>query len=175
MRVAGGEPERFDHVVMAVHADEVLSLLANPTREESESFSAWRYERNNAVLHTDVSMMPPDPALWASWNYRERGRRTNGSVFLKLPSQSVAGTDRCPHQYFLTLNPPTPIPVAHVRGRYHFTHPVYSADAMTGRDRMTALNGTGRVWYCGSYFGHGFHEDAVRSSQEVARRLGVEA
>src|SRR5205807_454329 len=71
LHVAGRQPERFDHVVLAVHADEVLGLLANPTGEEQQAFSAWRYERNEAVLHTDVSVMPPDPALWASWNYRD--------------------------------------------------------------------------------------------------------
>jgi predicted NAD/FAD-binding protein len=174
VRTAGGEVEHFDHAVLAVHADEVLGLLANPTAEERESFSAWRYHRNDTVLHTDVTLMPPDPALWASWNYRDEGDAGRGSLFLTYHLNRLQGLRDTRRQYFLTLNPARPVPEDHVLGHYRFTHPVYTAQALAGRDRLAALNGTGRVWYCGSYFGYGFHEDAVRSSVEVARGLGVE-
>jgi predicted NAD/FAD-binding protein len=172
VRVEGKAPRRFDHVVLAVHADEVLGLLATPTSEEYESFSAWRYEPNDAVLHTDATVMPPDPALWASWNYRDEGKEGRGPLTVTYHLNRLQGLADAARQYFLTLNPAQPIPPEHVLGNYQFRHPVYSAQALAGRDRLAALNGTGRVWYCGSYFGYGFHEDAVRSGLEVARGLG---
>jgi predicted NAD/FAD-binding protein len=176
VRVGGGPPQRFDHVVLGVHADEVLGLLANPTREEHDFFSAWRYEPNEAVLHTDDSVMPPESSLWASWNYRdEGGARENRALVVTYYLNRLQGWSEARRKYFLTLNPSRPIPEDSVLGRYRFTHPVYSARALAGRERLAALNGTGGVWYCGSYLGHGFHEDAVKSAVEVARRLGVES
>jgi predicted NAD/FAD-binding protein len=173
VHVEGGAPEHFDGAVLAVHADEVLGLLANPTAEERDCFSAWRYQRNDAVLHTDVTVMPPDPALWASWNYRDE-EDARGLLFMTYHLNRLQGLMDARRQYFLTLNPPRPVPEEHVLGHYRFTHPVYTAQALAGRNSLAALNGTGRVWYCGSYFGYGFHEDAVRSGLEAARGLGVE-
>lgn len=169
--MAGRSPERYDHAVLAVHADEVLGLLADPTDEERAGFSAWRYERNDAVLHTDVRIMPPDRSLWAAWNYRAEPDSADGPLAITYYLNRLQGIENTERSYFLTLNPRTEFPPEHVLGAYSFTHPIYSERALAARNRLAALNGRGRVWYCGSYFGHGSHEDAVRSGLEVSRKL----
>jgi predicted NAD/FAD-binding protein len=175
VQVRGEPSQHFDSVILAVHADEVLGLLANPTPEERAFFSAWRYERNEAVLHTDVSALPPDRNLWASWNYRDDGHAgKDTSLVVTYYLNRLQGLSEARRPYLLTLNPGQPIPAEHVLGRYRFTHPVYSGAALAGRSRWASLNGRGGIWYCGSYLGYGFHEDAVRSGVEAARGLGVE-
>ena len=171
VQIAGRSPQPFDHAVFAVHADEVLGLLADPTDEERSCFSAWRYERNVAVLHTNVRIMPPEPGLWAAWNYRAEPDAAFGPLAVTYYLNRLQGLGEAERSYFLTLNPRAPFPQEHVLGTYSFTHPVYSEQALTARGRLAALNGRDRVWYCGSYLGHGFHEDAVRSGLEVASRL----
>jgi predicted NAD/FAD-binding protein len=86
----------------------------------------------------------------------------------------LQGLNEAHRSYFLTLNPRNEIAPEYVLGLYSFAHPVFSAEALAGRARLASLNGTGRIWYCGSYFGYGFHEDAVRSALDVAHGLGAE-
>jgi predicted NAD/FAD-binding protein len=174
VHVAGRSAQHFDHAVLAVHADEVLAILADPTSLETACFSAWRYERNDAVLHTDATIMPPDPSLWAAWNFSALPDSARGPVAITYYLNRLQGLCAADRSYFLTLNPRTPFPPEHVLGSYSFTHPVYSEEALSNRGRMGSLNGTSRVWYCGSYFGDGFHEDAVRSGLDVATRLECE-
>ncbi len=119
--------------------------------------------------------MPPEPSLWASWNYRsEAGTHKDTPLVITYHLNRLQGLSDARRAYFLTLNPGRPVAEEHFLGRYHFTHPVYSVRALASRGRLTASNGTGGVWFCGSYLGYGFHEDAVRSGVEVARGLGVE-
>src|SRR5262249_17491104 len=153
-------PERFDHAILAVHADEVLGLLADPTAEELACFSAWRHERNEAVLHLDARIMPPDRGLWAAWNYRAEADAAHGPLAVTYDLNRLQRLDGAERAYFLTLNPRAPFSPENVLGTYCFTHPVYSHEALSARRGLASLNGRHRVWYCGSYLGHGFHEDA---------------
>jgi uncharacterized protein len=172
VRAAGRSPERFDHVILAVHADEVLALLANPNDEERAYFSAWRYERNEAILHTDVTVMPPDRALWASWNYCDEGDAADAPLSMTYFLNRLQALPDNRRNYFLTLNPGRAFSPEHVLGHYSFTHPTYSGPTASRRGLIFELNGMGGVWYCGSYMGDGFHEDAVRSGWDAATRLG---
>src|SRR5262249_45393757 len=135
----------------------------------------WRYERNAAVLHTDTRVMPPEKRMWASWNYRdEAGPQRGKALEIAYHLNRLQGVCDAQRDYFLTLNPSRPIAEECVLGRYSFTHPVSSAQALAGRGQLTTGNGTAGVWFCGSSLGYGFHEDAVRSGVEVAGRLGCE-
>ncbi len=171
---ADGSEEIFDRVVIAVHADEVLPLLADPTPEEGELLAAWSYARNRTVLHGDTSFLPSSRRAWASWNYlRERNVLSGSPVSVtyhmthlqQLPTQ----TDYC-----VTLNPVRPIPAGKLIREVDYSHPIYSFEALETQSMLPNLNGKRHTFYCGSYFGHGFHEDAFRSAVQVARLFEVE-
>ena len=163
--VHAGGAERFDRVVLATHADTALALLEQPTPAESELLGAWTYHANTVLLHTDASVLHPDRRLWASWNYRA-GRAGPVISYHLNRVQALSGC----RDLFLSL---TEGGVAEDRilDRQQLTHPVFDARAVATQTRLASLNGERGTYYCGSYFGHGFHEDAVRSATEVARRL----
>lgn len=169
-----GYEESFDEVVVATHADEALRLLENPSAEEIELLGAWRYQENRALLHTDVSFMPSRRRAWASWNYVERiGTRSDTPVPVTYYMNRLQGL-RTHDDYMVTLNSDRqPAPGTQIKEIiYH--HPVYTNEAVATQKRLPSLNGRQRTWFCGSYFGYGFHEDAVRSGVAVANSFGID-
>jgi len=169
-----GESLEFDHVVIGAHADEALKLLVDPSKTEQKLLSPWRYQPNEVVLHTSVTHLPPDRKLWASWNFmREPGQSDNRPVSVSYYMNRLQNL-QTKHDYIVTLNPGVPIPEAHVINRTTLTHPLYSFDSMKTQPQLKANNGARNTWFCGSYFGYGFHEDAVRSAVEVAQGFGIE-
>lgn len=180
-REAGGvevttddEQLAFDAVVLAVHADQALALLADATPAERARLGPWRYQRNQAVLHHDAALMPPDPGAWAAWNFAWEpgdapGRGPTVTYHLNR-LQGLMGTAR---PYFLSLNPRRAVDPAAVLATYAFDHPTYDAASVAIQPALRAANGEGRTWLAGSYFGHGFHEDAIRSGMAVAEALGA--
>jgi predicted NAD/FAD-binding protein len=170
-----GSQARFDFVVIATHADEALGLLLDPSEEERRLLGAWKYRQNRCVLHTDASVMPPDRSAWASWNYESvscsAGDGCHFSTTYHL--NRLQGRLETKNQYFLTLNRRTPIPPEHAISEITFTHPVYTLEAVGTQPRIREQNGTRRTYYCGSYLGFSFHEDAVKSGVAVAEALGL--
>lgn len=175
IRFENGLTRAFDAVVLAAHADESLALLADPTPDERRLLGAWRYARNDTVLHTDASFMPPMRRAWASWNYVEP--ETGGDEHSPVPvtywMNRLQGL-RTKREYFVTLNPVRPIASGAEIARFDYAHPQYTAEAVATQPELPRLQGMGRTYFCGSYFGYGFHEDAVRSGAAVAKLLGGE-
>lgn len=167
-------PETFDAVVVAVHADQALSLLEKPNRKEKELLGAWTYSRNHTVLHTDTRVMPPNRRAWASWNYTRSSHSSAASPVTVSYDMNRLQKLTTTHPYFVTLNPITPIAPGHVTGEFEYTHPQYSFDAFVSQEDLALLNGKQNTFFCGSYFGFGFHEDGVRSALEVGKKFGVE-
>lgn len=161
-----------DHVVLATHADEALGCLAEPDARERELLGAFAYRVNLAVLHTDARQMPRRRRAWCSWNYVERGGPTPArdvSVSYWMNRLQRLDTER---DHFVTLNP-RPLPSAALTlHRERVAHPVFTVASLAAQQRLESLQGRRRTWYCGSYFGAGFHEDAVRAGLAVAERLG---
>ena len=169
-----GEALEFDHVVIGTHADEALQLLIDPSETEQALLSPWRYQPNEVVLHTSPTHLPPNRKLWASWNFmRAPGQSDARPVSVSYYMNRLQNLQAA-HDYIVTLNPGTPIPEEKVIDRTTLTHPLYSFASMQTQARLKANNGAHNTWFCGSYFGYGFHEDAVRSGVEVAHGLGVE-
>ncbi len=166
--------ERFDHVVLAVHADQSLALLAAPTAQEQQVLGAIRTQRNRAVLHTDASVLPARRGAWAAWNYAGTADRAHEArVCLHywlnrlqpLPfSQPV----------LVSLNPVAEIAPPHVIGSYHYEHPVFDLPAIRAQARVPQLQGALRSWFCGAWTGYGFHEDGLTSGFAVADALTAE-
>jgi len=168
----GGEAERFDHVVMATHSDQALSLLADPTDREYELLGAIPYQRNEAVLHTDTAMLPRRRRAWASWNYHlldEPGGLSTVTYHMNRLQALEAEREFC-----VTLNRTEQIDPEKIIRTIDYAHPVYTAAGEAAHARHGEISGE-RTHYCGAYWGWGFHEDGVVSGERVARRLGVDA
>lgn len=171
---ADGTNHQFDKVVLACHADESLGLLSKPTEDESRLLGTWKYNINHTILHTDDAVMPPNPNAWASWNYTRESTETQEdrlSVTYHMNRLQGLNTKR---QYYVTLNRAQKIRDSEIIREFYYTHPVYSFDAVKNQHELPSLNGQRNTYFCGSYFGYGFHEDAVRSGVEVARHFGLE-
>ena len=166
--------ERFDAVVVAAHADQALRLLADPSADESRLLGAWRYELNTTVLHTDTSVLPPAERAWACWNFRrERGDQGERPVYVTYSMNLLQGLTTRRH-YLVTLNRPGGYDEGQVLARMDYHHPLYTDASMATQAALPSLNGVRRTWFCGSYFGYGFHEDAVRSAHQAVAHLQAE-
>jgi predicted NAD/FAD-binding protein len=172
MAGVGGAPELFDSVVFATHSDQALALLADASDAERELLGAIPYQRNEAVLHTDRSLLPRRRRAWASWNYHlddePRGVPTVTYWMNRLQSLS-AGVELC-----VTLNRGQAIDPAHVIQRIDYAHPVYTREGVAAQRRVAEISGVRRTHYCGAYWGWGFHEDGVVSALRVAGEIGAE-
>lgn len=167
LQYTDGSSEHYDHVVIATHADQVLYLLGDPSPEERKTFGCWQYARSRTILHTDQTVMPPLRKVWSSWNFT---RLSGSQTCLTYHMNRLQGLET-KKQYFVSLNLPR-----EPRGiiqEFNYEHPMYTRAALAHQPLLEETNGTNRTWYAGSYFGHGFHEDAVRSAVDVARRFGI--
>lgn len=168
------ESRDYDAVVLACHADEAFRVLADPTDEEKRLLSVWEYSRNRTVLHTDTSFMPPLPKVWASWNYqRGEGLQEGSPVMLTYYMNRLQGLNTR-RFYCVTLNPKKKVmPGAEIQEML-YTHPVYTPGSLATQSGITGINGIQNTYFCGSYLGYGFHEDAVKSAVAVGRLFGIE-
>lgn len=168
-----GASFKAEYVVFASHADETLKLITNPSKEEESQLGTWKYHENDTVLHTDSSVMPADRALWASWNYYRKsdssGREPISITYYMNRLQGL----KTEKDYFVTLNRTDLVDPDKIIYRTTYHHPVYTADSVASQDKIRALNGKKRSYFCGSYMRHGFHEDAVSSAVQVAKHFGV--
>ena len=171
--MSDGNQRHLDHVVIATHADEAFQLLQDPTADEQRLLGPWRYSTNRVILHTDPGFMPSHRRAWASWNYtRERGASGRAPVTLTYHMNRLQGLQtRAP--YFVTLNPNREIDDAQVVTRLTYNHPMFTFDSLATQPHLAGLNGHNRTSFCGSYFGYGFHEDAVRAATLVAESFGI--
>ena len=166
----GDSQEEFDEVVLAVHSDVALSLLADPSPAEREVLGAIPYQQNRAVLHTDMSLMPRRRSAWASWNFhlidRPTGRTTVTYHMNRLQSLSAE------RDYLVTLNLSEAIEPTEVIRRIDYSHPVFTPEGVAAQGRWAEISGHRRTHYCGAYWRWGFHEDGVWSALRVSERLG---
>jgi predicted NAD/FAD-binding protein len=162
LRLKNGTVENFEQVFIACHSDQALKLLSDPSHEESAVLGAIPYQANEALLHTDVSLMPRRPLAWAAWNYHlpiEQHGRVTVTYNMNI-LQSLAA----PVQFLLTLNRAADVDPRKVLGRYVYHHPVFTTAAVAAQGRCREINGMRRTYYCGAYWGYGFHEDGVKSA-----------
>jgi uncharacterized protein len=164
-------PEVFDHVILGCHSDQSLGLLGDPTAAEREVLGSIRYQPNTGVLHTDGRLLPRAHRARASWNYRlPAARRAGATVTYHLNRlQSIDSH----HDICLTLNEGEAIDPAQVLAVLEYAHPLFDAPAIAAQKRYDEISGQRSTWYCGAYWGYGFHEDGVQSALKVCRAFGV--
>lgn len=170
VKPAGADTERFDQVVIAAHSDQALRMLADPSELERELLSAIPYQENFTVLHTDVSLLPRQKIAWASWNYHIP-RSGTGRVTITYDMNILQGL-RAPIEFCVTLNPPKPIDGRKVIRELIYHHPIYTNRGPIAQKLHDQVNGVNRTYFCGAYWGYGFHEDGVNSALAVCKHFG---
>ena len=164
-----GHQANFDHVVFACHADTALSLLSAPTSDERRLLGACRYASNRAYLHSDPSMMPRRRRAWAAWNYLSK--EDDDDVFVSYWINRLQGIQsRDP--VIVSLNPPHAPASETTYAEMEYDHPVFDLHTERAQSELWTLQGRQRSWYCGAYFGAGFHEDGLQAGLAVAEHLG---
>ena len=169
----GCESEDFDEVVIATHSDQALAMLADPSEAEREILGAIPYQRNEAVLHTDASLLPRRRAAWSSWNFHltpEPARGTTVTYWMNNLQRL-----RSERQLLVTLNRGEEIDPEKVLRRFSYDHPVYTAEGVAAQARHGEISGVRNTHYCGAYWGWGFHEDGVLSAIRACERIAPAA
>jgi predicted NAD/FAD-binding protein len=175
LQVRGGEPERYDHVFLACHADQALRLLADPSREEREVLGALPFQRNEALLHTDASLLPRRRRARAAWNFhRLAGAGAGAGVALTYDMNVLQGL-RSAHRYCVTRNAGALVDPRRVLRRMAYAHPLFTPAGAAAQQRHHEVSGAPpthfRTHYCGAYWRYGFHEDGVVSALQALTRF----
>lgn len=168
---AGATVDRFDQVVMACHSDQALALLSDSTASERAILGAIRYQPNEAVLHSDASVLPSRQAVWAAWNVLVTPAADNHCIVSYCMNLLQGLTASQP--LIVSLNAGDRIAPERVLRRMRYEHPIFNHDAVAAQKRKAEIQGVRRTWYAGAYWGSGFHEDGMRSAVEVAREFGI--
>lgn len=172
VRDASGEVRAFDQVVIAAHSNQALAMLDDPSPRESALLGAIRYGPNHAVMHRDASLMPRRKAAWSSWNYVGRRDTMNEAApptvsYWMNQLQNLPGPP-----LFVSLNPAREPRDGTVLLRRTFDHPLFDGAAMRAQRQLWSLQGVRNTWFCGAYFGAGFHEDGLQSGLAAAEAMG---
>jgi len=166
-----GQLERFDEVIFACHSNQAALMLVDASAAEAAVLKAIPYQENQVVLHCDESLLPKNRCCWSSWNYRitdtsdehyrqERAVLTyNMNILQGLQSKTT---------YCVTLNQTDAIKPSKIIGEYRYAHPTFSRQSVAAQNRWHEINGVNRSWFCGAWWGNGFHEDGVASAKKVA-------
>lgn len=166
----GAEPEIFDDVVMATHADVSLKLLADPSPAERTSLGAFRFQPNQAVLHCDPRMMPKSRKVWSAWSYVEPDGTRPDRISLTYWMNALQPIPQ-DDPLFVTLNATATIRDEMIHDVTTFRHPMFDLAALQAQRDIAATNGTLNTWFCGAWMRNGFHEDGIATATEAATAL----
>ena len=167
-----GERLTFDKVILACHGDQALELLKEPDKSQRGVLDKFRYQSNLATLHTDSRVMPKTKLAWSSWNHRteedSNGRPQSSTIYWMNSLQDVSQRQ----DYFVSINGENRIQENLILKQIQYEHPLFDLDAVAAQDQLPGLNRQSpdqRIYFCGSYFRNGFHEDALESAVDVSR------
>ena len=164
----GNEYLDYDQVVLACHADQSLNILNDPSSKEKEILNKFTYVSNRAFLHTDENLMPSRKKAWSSWNSITKDNRTCITYWLNKLQNLKTNKN-----YFLTLNPVAEVEENKIIKQEKFTHPYFNNENVSLQKDLHLLQGKKRTWFCGSYFGYGFHEDGLKSSIDLVKKFST--
>ena len=167
--LVNGRSRLFDGVVMASHADETLGLLRDADPLETQLLGSFRYSPNRAVLHRDAALMPRRRRLWSAWNYLSASPENTSDLFVTYWMNRLQDLNT-KQDYFVSLNPT--VEPRDILASFDYAHPVFDGKANAARARLWEIQGRRNVWFCGSYFGFGFHEDGIQSGLAAAEAVG---
>ncbi|GGD48002.1 dehydrogenase [Malaciobacter pacificus] len=165
-----GKESTYDKVVFAMHAPDALKMIENPTLQEVEILSAFKYKENRAVLHNDTSILYPNKKIYAAWNYTTSSENKN-AVTLTYWINTLQNL-KTKKEYFVTLNEPSNINKKIEDITYE--HPQFTRLAIKSQKRKDEICGKNNSYFAGAYWRYGFHEDGLFSANELAKKLGCE-
>lgn len=168
--ISAAGPERFDTVVFACHSDQALKLLETPSLQERAVLGAIHYAENDVVLHTDSRLLPRRRRAWASWNYRLGG--SDQAPAAVTYNMNILQGIQAAETFCVSLNQTALVDPAKIIARFQYAHPQYSLAASAAQADQAQLQGQQLTYYCGAYWGNGFHEDGVVSALKVAEHFG---
>jgi len=172
VKPCNGEAEHFDEVVVATHSDQALQLLADSSRSEREILGAIPYQENDAVLHTDTRLLPHRRRAWAAWNYHIPAQ--DQEQVAVTYNMNILQNLAAPEIFCVTLNRAHAVDPNKILYRTTYHHPLYTPAAVAAQRRRGEINGVNRTWFCGAYWGYGFHEDGVKSALAISRYIAKE-
>ena len=161
----------FDAVILATHADISAKIHANSSDFKSNILNRYKYSDNFAVLHKDVTFMPENEQIWASWNVKKGNQSGKMSSYEITYNMNRLQRLTSKTNFLVTLNPTQPPDPSMTLYSTKYTHPILSFDSSNNEKRFDILNSTGRVLFCGSYLGYGFHEDGFVSGMKAAQTI----
>ncbi len=164
--MADGQVLAYDHVVLACHSDQALSLLGDASLSERRALKAVPYQQNEVVLHTDENLLPRRRVAWSSWNYLLRERFQERAILTY--NMNILQGIKSDSTFCVTLNATESISPAKIIDRFNYSHPVFSLDSVQAARLIEQINGNNNTWFAGAYLGNGFHEDGVVSGRQVA-------
>jgi uncharacterized protein len=164
---ADGTSQSFDHVVLATHADQALRMLAKPSFLETQLLSPFKTNANRTILHSDPSLMPKRKRFWAAWNYMGGNA---GDVSVSYWMNALQNL-KCAEDYFVSLNPISE--PKNIIAEFQYRHPIFSTETLAAQKQLWSLQGKQNTWFCGAWFGAGFHEDGLQAGLAVAEQLGA--
>ncbi len=170
VKASDGSEEQFDRVIIAAHGDQALAILDEPNHEEQRLLSNFKYQYNKAVLHTDESIMPKTKLAWSSWNYRIKAHNDSlvpSTIYWMNRLQGVSDKKN----YFVSINPHDDLNEKKILLELDYEHPLFDVPAIKAQAELQTLNESGPVYFCGSYFRYGFHEDAFASAVALCGHL----
>ncbi|MFI5160702.1 MAG: NAD(P)/FAD-dependent oxidoreductase [Sphingobacteriales bacterium] len=170
VQASDGSTEIFDRVIIAAHGDQALDIIDQPTWEEQRLLSPFKYQYNKAVLHTDENTMPHAKLAWSSWNYRIKmhsGQLRPSTIYWMNSLQGVSDKKN----YFVSINPHDDLEEKKILIEIDYEHPLFDVSAISAQAQLQTLNQTGPIYFCGSYFKYGFHEDAFASAVNLCSQL----
>ena len=165
------DPILFDKVIFATHSDQALAMLKEPSENEKAVLEALPYQKNTAIVHTDESLMPKNKTTWSSWNYLLSGD-------LKKPvtltyNMNILQSLQAKPDFLVTLNSLNEINPSKIIKKIDYAHPLFTVDGVHAQKKKSQISGHNNTYYCGAYWGNGFHEDGVNSALEVCKAFGV--
>ena len=170
VKTKNGSEQKFDKVIFACHADEAYGLIENKTSLQENLLSKFKYQENIATLHTDEEVMPELKRVWSSWNYRieeKKGNNCASTIYWMNRLQKVSAKKN----YFVSINDPGNIDEKKIIKTISYTHPLFDVPAVKAQKQLQELNQQCPIYFCGSYFNYGFHEDALASSIHLCNNL----
>lgn len=169
--VSSAGASHFDEVIFACHSDQALQMLIAPTATEQDLLTAFPYQPNEAVLHTDISLLPRNQKAWSSWNYCIRPESADAATLTY--NMNILQHIKCSETICVSLNDVDNIAADKVIQRFQYAHPVFSTARHQMQSRHSEVIRTNRTSFCGAYWGNGFHEDGVVSALAVCQKFGA--
>ena len=163
--------EFFDSVIIATHSDQALSLINDLTEKENDILSKIKYKKNTALLHTDTSILPNRKIAWSSWNYLIN--RNQEKIVTLTYNMNILQTLKSNKTYCVTINDSTNINRSKILKEINYSHPLFTIDSVDAQKRKDEICGKNNTYFCGAYWGYGFHEDGVNSALDVCKKFGL--